>query len=114
MATTMRVSRPTFDALTDANIYNYSIYADSDNVLIKEHSRGGGTTSSTATVTHSLGYIPFYLLYTEVSAGRFALNGYYDVSGGVWRVNINTSTMEIDTSMTDGKYRYYIFYDLMD
>jgi len=114
MSITMRVSRPTFNALTDINIYNYSIYADSDNVLIKEHSRGSGDLAAPVTITHSLGYIPFFLLYSEVSAGRYRVNSFYDVSGGGWRVNANTTTIEIDNptfdANTDG-YRYYIFYD---
>jgi len=111
----MRVSRLGFDASTETNIYNYSIYADSDNVLIKEKARGSGDTNGTVNVDHSLGYIPFYLLYTEISSGRYRVNGFYDVSGGTWRCNADSTYLNIvnGTGTTYG-YRYYIFYDQMD
>jgi len=64
MAIKARVSLPTFDALTETDINNYSLYADSDNVLLKERASGAGDLNNgeTDTITHSSGYIPFYIV----------------------------------------------------
>lgn len=70
MGQTIRVSLPGYDAGTDTNLDHYSLYADEDNVLIKNYSSGVGTMPSgaagtTGTITHSLGYIPFYSVYAR-------------------------------------------------
>lgn len=117
MAQTMRESKPTFNALTEANIYNYSIYADSDNVLIKEKARGNGDVAlnATATISHDLGYIPFYLVYTEVASGRYRLNSFYQSLSSGWRVRTTTANLFIFNGGSDTYrgYKYYIFYDAM-
>jgi hypothetical protein len=119
MTYTMRVSKPTFDASTDADIRNYSIYADTDNVLIKEKARGSGDVNhtETASISHDLGYIPFYIVYTEVGAGRFRVNSFYQSLSTGWQVNANTTTLEITNAFADDTYtgyKYYLFYDAMN
>ena len=61
MTQTIRVSLPGFNAGTDTNIDHYSVYSDSDNILIKEKTRGtvNVANGATGTVAHGLGYIPF-------------------------------------------------------
>ncbi len=114
MTQTMRVSLPGHDALFESDIYNYSIYADSDNILIKENARGSGDTDDTVNIDHSLGYIPFYLLYTEISPGRYRVNSFFDVAGGTWRCNAGTTFLNIINGIgSSAGYRYYIFYDQM-
>jgi hypothetical protein len=117
MAQTIRVSKPGYDALTDANIYNYSLYADSDNVLIKEKARGTGTVDlyGTATINHALNYIPFYLVYTEVASGRYRVNNAYEALSSGWMVNVTTADLTItnNISATYTDYKYYIFYDVI-
>jgi len=73
MTYTIRVSLPEKNALTDSDIDNYALYADEDNVLIKEHLRGNTSiaATSTGTINHNLGYIPLVFVYAEVSAGRW-------------------------------------------
>lgn len=111
---TFRISIPGYNALTETDKTKYSIRADEDNVLIKEHSRGTGTFTETVSIAHNLGYIPFFLMYGEISSGRYRLNSFYDVQGGGWRVRANTTSLNIDNPAFDANsdgYRYYIFYD---
>lgn len=115
MAFTMRVSLPGYDALTDGTIDHYSLYADSDNVLIKEERRGTVALAynSIGTISHNLGYLPFYLVYSEVSPGRYRINNSFDPVGGGWRAYTGTANLVIENRYgTAGTAsRYYIFYD---
>jgi hypothetical protein len=79
-------------------------------VLIKEHSRGSGNLSAgSATITHGLGYIPFYLIYGAISAGVWQLIGYY-TSHHSWRVYATTTQLVISGDGTSA-FKYYIFHD---
>ncbi len=66
MSQTMRVSLPGYDCLTDGTIDHYSVYADTDNVLIKEQARGTLSVANgyNGTISHALGYVPFSLVYS--------------------------------------------------
>ena len=106
---------PGYNALTDGTMDHYALYADSDNVLIKEHSRGTTAISylSLGTITHSLGYIPFYLVYSEVSSGRYRISNAFDPVGSGWRAYSSTASLIMNNRYgTAGTIcRYYIFYD---
>lgn len=111
MAQTIRVSLSGYNALTEANIYRYSLYADSDNILIKEHSRGSG--NGNATITHNIGYIPTFLVYTDIGSGRFRVVNAQSPLGGGPQVYATTTTLVIANN-AGADYQYYIFYDDMD
>lgn len=110
---TIRISLPAIDALeANPDPRDYSLLADEDNILIKEHSRGSGNlVSGQATINHGLGYIPFYLVYGEVSSGVFQLIGYYTLHHA-WKVYADVDNLVILGSGTDA-FKYYIFYDDM-
>lgn len=118
MAYTMRVSLPGYNALTEANLYNYSIYADSDNILIKELARGSGNLASgaTATIAHNLGYIPHVKVFGKQTSGTttdwtLLLAG--GSEAGLLYVELDTTNLyvtKIGNGQT-GSYKYYIFYD---
>jgi len=114
MSNVIRVALPTFDAMTDTDPDHFALFSDEDWVLIKEFARGTGQVAfgSTAEITHSLGYIPFFLVYAENASGEFQLSFSYNIYGG-WRCYADTTKLYINNnysaSFTD--YRYYIFYD---
>jgi len=118
MTQTIRISKSGYEALTESNIYNYSLYSDSDNVLIKELSRGSGTVSlhSEATIAHNLSYIPYFLVYAQVSSGRFRVANMFDPLGSGWRSYVDTINLYIgnEYDSTNTTYKYFIFYDDMD
>lgn len=114
MGYTIRVSLPGKDAGTSTNIDDFSIYADSDNILIKEERRGtmSVTDGNSGTVGHALGYIPFYLTYGEVSAGRYSIISGYDPIGAGWKSYTGTSNLIVENDSGDGTVvQYYVFYD---
>ena len=115
MGQTIRVSLPGYNAFTDSNPDHYALYADSDWILIKEYARGSGTiaSGSTAEITHSLGYIPHYMVYCEVASGRYRIANTFDPVGGGWKAYTDTTKLYIRNSYysTYTHYRYYIFYD---
>jgi len=118
MAQTIRVSLPGYNALTETNIYNYSIYADSDNILIKEFARGSGTLASgaTATIAHNLGYIPHVKVFGKQTSGTVTdwtllLAG--GAEAGLLKAELDTTNLYITkiNNGNNGSYKYYIFYD---
>lgn len=69
MSSSIRVSLPGYDALTDTNLDHYSLYADIDNILIKRLLIGTANITDGSptilTIPHNLGYIPFFLVYCD-------------------------------------------------
>lgn len=112
MANVLRVALPGYNALTDTDPSHFSLFTDSDNVLIKEYERGTGT--GTTTINHNLGYVPFYLIYGETSAGSgtYRLIGQYTLHDD-WRVYANDTDIEIVDSIGGRDFKYFIFYDDM-
>jgi len=115
MAQTIRVSLAGYNALTEANIYNYSLYADSDNVLIKEKARGSGNLAinTDVLIAHGLSYVPFYMTFGEVSSGRYRYCSSFTNDGPGWDSFVNTTNVQIShgSSPATTGYKYFIFYD---
>jgi hypothetical protein len=66
MGNSIRVSLTGYDALTDTNLDHYALYADQDNILIKEFTRGTASVAysgSAYVVPHNLGYVPYFQVY---------------------------------------------------
>lgn len=114
MSFSIRVSLPGIDALTNGTIDQYALYADTDNILIKEQSRGGTVLpfNSIATINHDLSYIPMFFVYAEISTGRYRISNNFDPVGGGWRSYAGTSNLYIENRFggTLGA-TYYTFYD---
>lgn len=113
MTYTLRISLETYNALTDTTIDHFSVYADSDNVLIKEKARGSSSISngSSSTIAHGLAYIPYALVFGEVSSGKWAriysASSDYNAS-----IELNTTNLIIRNNLGSTKtFKYYIFYD---
>lgn len=115
MSKGMRVALPGYNALTDTNADHFSLYTDEDWVLIKEFARGAGTVSygSIAEITHSLGYVPAFLVYTEMGSNLYRLSSSNNFLYGGWRCYADTTKLYIvnNYSSTYTNYNYYIFYD---
>lgn len=115
MPQTIRISKPGFNVLTDPDIFNYSLFADSDNILIKEFARGTGQLDlhEEIEITHGLGYIPSYLVYGEVDTNKFRATNWYSLFSGVWRAYATTSELIIRNEFNNSfkNFRYYIFHD---
>lgn len=110
----VRVALNGYDALKDTDPSHFSLFTDQDNVLIKEKSRGSGAIASgnTAVIVHNLGYIPFFLVYCEISTNRFQAVNTFDPNSGVWRAYADTTNLYVrNVSSSTKRYRFYIFYD---
>lgn len=112
MPFTIRVSTPGNDALTDTNIDHYSVYADSNNLLIKEFSRGTIDINNNAwgTITHGLGYIPYALCFMKngnnfenIAGGNMYGNRFFSTGTGDFRIRNETGGTKT--------FYYQIFYD---
>lgn len=113
----MRVSLPGYDCLTDGTVDHYALYADQDNVLIKEYTRGSITvgTLSTGTVSHNFSYPPMSMGFAQGISGTYTsyqwlygngyFNYYYSYSSTANVYFVNAAPFQTTT------YKYYLFYD---
>ena len=112
MSQTIRISLPGYNALTDSNIDHYALYADSDNILIKEKARDEVEVENfpNTEITHNLGYPPFTLVYYTNGSRNYYVygNGMYN-SAATWTTSTKLYLDNKTGSTTD--FQYYIFYD---
>jgi len=112
MGQTIRISLPGYNAGTDTNIDHFALYADSDNVLIKEKNRGTMNVAygTPGTITHGLGYVPFYAVYMDDGSKQ---NWIYGLNiHGKYRAHAGTNTITLINNASGTKtFYYYIFYD---
>lgn len=108
----MRVSLPGYDAGTDTNLDHYALYADADNILIKENTRGtiGVADGYRGTITHDFNYIPFFMAYGADGTKKRWIYGdtIYSTLGAY------TTTTKIYLTNDSGGttiFNYYLFYD---
>lgn len=115
MSVTVRITQYGYEALTETDLSKYVLYADSDNILIKEQSRGSGTVAlnNIATIAHNLGYIPFYKVWCEVASGKYRVANAYDPVGSGWRAYADTTNLYVYNlySSSFTSYKYFIFHD---
>lgn len=108
----IRVALPTYNALTDTNPDHFALYTDEDWVLIKEKLRGSVSVagSSTSTITHNLGYVPFFAVYAYDGTFGKWINGYNVYADQKCYATITTLVL-INNGAGTITFKYYIFYD---
>jgi hypothetical protein len=133
MTWTTRISLPGYDALTDTNLDHFALYADQNNVLIKELVRGsigilGNGSGLTVGIAHNLGYVPFFLCFvldTQATAPSIS------ATNNKWKLlahNTAGASVPPYTALADSTYlyitnylageagtisfKYFIFYDV--
>ena len=116
MGNVIRVSLPTYDALTDTNPDHFALYSDEDWVLIKEYIRGSISANSFGEpVNFDLNYIPTILVYFNDNGVWKELTGRYFDFG----TNLPTPHVIIvpgiisfyGNSTTPTEFKYFICYD---
>ncbi len=113
MGQTIRVSLPGYNALTDTNVDHFALFADADNVLIKEQSRGTYHVphNSSQTMSHNLGYIPFVIVFGESGSTRHMIYGQPTDTINAY-IYIDTNSFYIvNNASTDLYGTFYVFYD---
>lgn len=119
MSNVLKVALPGYNALTDTNPDHFALYVDgsTDHILIKEKQRGSGSVndSSTATITHNLGYIPYVLVFYEQASGKWRnVRGDDSFNSSNFYIIVTTTTLTINNfSGATKNYKYYIFYDVI-
>lgn len=112
MTQTIRVTLPTFDATTETDIDNYALYTDDDYILIKEKARGSSSVNGTTNIAHGLGYVPFCLVFAEISTGVWRKLFSHPLDGTGYWYEINDTNLVLRNSTGSAKsFSYYIFYD---
>lgn len=118
-----RISLPTYDALTDTNPDHYALFADQDNILIKEFTRGSGSIvlnngTPPYTIAHNLGYVPFFLVFvfdTSVLPNKWKLLPHYAGGASVppFAGLADTTNLYLYNYYGTTTFKWYIFYDFI-
>lgn len=114
MSLTVRVSLPGYNCLTETDLDNYALFADENNLLIKEQSRGGFSVSAetTTAIAHNLGYIPYAIVFADLGSKRYFLYGFIDPAIDTYfYVDLNHLRIK-NNGMSTVTGNYFIFYDL--
>lgn len=114
MLNVMRVALPGYNALTDTDPSHFSLFTDSDNILIKEKTRSSTTVnaSSTVNVPHGLSYIPYVLVYVSEGAKRIFATGNSIVGSYDYQFTVTGTNIVLrNNTGTNRTFNYYIFYD---
>ena len=108
-----------YNAETDTNPNHFSLYVDqiTDYFLIKEKKVDTITVndSDNEVIAHGLGYIPFCLVFAEVSSGVWRKIYGRDASGGneLYFTVDSTNLTLYNNSGGNKDFTYHIFYDLI-
>lgn len=110
-----KVALPGYNAETDTNPDHFSLFVDQrvDYVLIKEKEFATvSVTTADLEITHSLGYVPFCLVFAETSSGvwRKLFSTPLDGTGFSFQVD-STKLYLINNSGATKNFSYHIFYD---
>lgn len=114
MAKGLRIALNPFDAYEDTDPNHHSLFVDPDvdYVLIKEKDRQVIDVNGTENIAHGLSYVPFCLVFIEISSGRWRklFSSPINLSGYWFEVN-DTNLILRNTTGVSKQFSYYIFYD---
>jgi len=114
MSIVARISLPGIDALDSTDPRDFSLFADSDNVLIKEKARGSQSINNgyNATIAHNLGYVPqCYVWAQSPTTGRYRSIHGYSVNAA-WFFYVDDTNLIIgNRSGATRTAKYFILYD---
>lgn len=113
MSQIFKIALPGYNAFTDSNPNHFSLYVDTqvDYILIKEKAVGSTSVSGTVNIAHNLGYVPFCLVFVEVSAGEWRKLFSHPIDGiGYW-FEVNSTNLVLRNTGAAKNFAYHIFYD---
>lgn len=119
MSSVLRAALTGYNAFTETEPDNFSLYSDEDYILIKEKARGSVvvTAGGSQTIAHGLAYIPMVLVFMERADGTTGTAGRWELLGGddsnaVCSIEVTTTNLIIRNGGSNSKTaKYYIFYD---
>lgn len=113
MANAILVARPGYNALTDTDPDHFALYANQavDYILIKEKARGYATVGAggSLSIAHGLGYVPFCLVFVEISAGTWKKIFSTAIDGSAFSFEVSSTNLVLKGA--NGFFWYHIFYD---
>jgi hypothetical protein len=114
-----KVALEGYNAETDTDPNHFSLYVDQevDYVLIKEKLRGSieVADSDSENIAHGLDYIPFAIVFAEISSGVWRkILGDDEFNSNNVDYSINTTNLVLNNNSGGAvDFKYYIFYDRM-
>lgn len=114
MARGIKIANTGINALTDTNPKNFSLFVDgtTDHILVKEFDRDTVSVAAFTTheITHSLGYIPIYMVGVDTTSGFQWLYGNLNSDG--FRTWATTTKIFFRNAHASARnITYIIFYD---
>jgi hypothetical protein len=114
MSKVFKIALSGYDAFNDTDPDHFALYVDQvvDYILIKEKTVGTSSVNGTTNIAHSLGYVPFCLVFAETSSGtwRKLFSTPLDLTGCWFEIN-STNLILKNTTGSAKTFAYHIFYD---
>ncbi|SRR6266496_3958845 len=114
MSNVFKVALPTYNAETDINPDHFALFVDNsiDYILIKEKTRNSQSVNGTVNISHNLSYVPYCLVFVEISAGVWRRLFSHPLDGTGYWYEVNSSNLVLkNTTGVAQTFSYYIFYD---
>ena len=114
MQQVIKIALPGINAETDTDPDNFALFVDqqTDYILIKEKTKDTISVNGTVSIGHSLGYVPFCLVFAEVSSGVWRKLFSTPIDGSGYSFEVNTSHLVLKNSTGTAKnFSYHIFFD---
>ena len=106
----IKIALPGYNAYEDTDPDHFALFVDPavDYVLIKELAKNELAISSSEVINHALGYVPFCLVFAEVSTGVWRRLYSRDLSGYGFYYEVDDANLTIYGT---GNVAYHIFLD---
>lgn len=111
-----KIALPTYNAQTDGDPNHFSLFVDQlvDYILIKEKlvATVSVSNSTTLDIAHGLSYVPFCLVFAELSAGVWRKLFSASIEGNGCSFAVNSTNLRLSNFSGGAKnFVYHIFYD---
>lgn len=111
----IKIALPGYNAFTDTNPDHFSLFVDQDDpldyVLIKELVSAPISVVSHEVISHNLGYVPFALVFAEVSSGVWRRLYSHDIGSFAPYFTIDDTNLDLYNSGGTRNFAYHIFLD---
>jgi hypothetical protein len=114
MPQVFKIALSGYNAETDTDPNHFSLYVDQavDYVLIKEKTKATVSVNGTTNIAHGLGYVPFCLVFAEISSGVWRKLFSSTIDGVGYKFQIDATNLTLINSTGSAKnFSYRIFYD---
>ena len=108
-----KIALPGYDAFTDTDPDHFALFVDQrvDYILIKQFAKDTVPVTTTVTIAHNLGYVPFCLVFAEFTPGVWRKIYGRNIDGFAPYFHVNATNLILENAGGAKNFSYWIFFD---